>query len=102
MTLAIGARILVAFSLVISTHLVLNRSACASDWVQADEEIKKYRQSGNPFLKAGSFPNQLKFILMANIRYDSFLSHQSQARGTTTCCRWRIEIGLDKKTQHIA
>ena len=46
--LATSARAIVAFSLLLSALLILERSAYAFDWVPTDEEIKKYRQSWNP------------------------------------------------------
>ncbi|MDC8448005.1 MAG: hypothetical protein LV473_06585 [Nitrospira sp.] len=42
-------RVVIFISLLLSTLLVLKPLACAFDWIPTDEEIKKYRQSWNPF-----------------------------------------------------
>jgi hypothetical protein len=42
-------RVIVTFFLLVLAPLVLERSVSAFDWVPTDEEIKKYRQSWNPF-----------------------------------------------------
>lgn len=42
-------RIILSFSLLASVSLLLEPFASAFDWVPTDEEIKKYRQSWNPF-----------------------------------------------------
>jgi hypothetical protein len=48
MVLATSTRAIVAFSLLLSALLILERSAYAFDWVPTDDEVKKYRQSWNP------------------------------------------------------
>ena len=48
MTFAI-TRVAVTFFLLVSAPLVLEQTVSGFDWVPTDEEIKKYRQSWNPF-----------------------------------------------------